>query len=52
MDLSTWIKLDLYNDVINLREKAGLLNQEGQIVITKEKAYFYNNEESFEVSLR
>ena len=40
MDLPTWIKTEIYNDVINLREKVSSLQQEGNIIITKEKHIF------------
>lgn len=52
MNLPTWIRTEIYNDVINLREKVSLLQQEGNIIITKEKAYFQLNDEYFEVSFQ
>lgn len=52
MDLPTWIRTEIYNDVISLREKVNSLQQEGNIIITKEKAYFQLNDEYFEVSFQ
>jgi hypothetical protein len=51
MSLPTWIRTELYNDVVNLQAKIRNLNQEGNIVITKDKAYFQNNDEIIEVLL-
>lgn len=53
MSLPTWIKTEIYNDVINLQEKLNVHNQEGIIVISKEKAYFQReNDEMVEVLLQ
>ena len=53
MSLPTWIRTDIYNDVINLQEKLNVQNQEEIIMIAREKAYFQReNNELFEVLLQ
>jgi hypothetical protein len=50
--LPDWIKTDVHNKVIELQENMISRQQEGFIVISREQAYFQNNEETFEVLLR
>jgi hypothetical protein len=50
--LPDWIKTDVHNKVIELQENMISQQQEGFIVISREQAYFQNNEEIFEVLLR
>ena len=50
--LPDWIKTEVYNKVIELRENMISQQQEGFVVISKEQAYFQSNEEIFEVLLR
>src|SRR3954451_13346603 len=50
--LPDWIKTDVNNKVIELQENMISQQQEGLIVISREQAYFQNNEEIFEVLLR
>ena len=47
--LPDWIKTDVYNKVIELQELMMINQQEGYIVISKEQAYFQNNENNYEV---
>ena len=50
--LPDWIKTDVYNAVIELQEQMASREQEGVIIISKEQAYFQNNDESVEVLFR
>ena len=50
--LPDWIKTDVYNGVIELQENMISREQEGVIIISREQAYFQNNEESYEVLFR
>jgi hypothetical protein len=50
--LPDWIKTEVYNKVIELRENMISQQQEGFVIISKEQAYFQSNEEIFEVLLR
>ena len=44
-----WIKVEIYNKVIELQEQMTLREQEGIIVISKEQVYFQKNDETYEV---
>ena len=50
--LPDWIKTEIHNRVIELQKSMISQQQEGFIVISKERAYFQNNEEIFEALLR
>ena len=50
--LPDWVKTEVYNKVIELREAMISREQDGIIVISREQAYFQHNDIKFEVMLR
>lgn len=47
--LPDWIKVDIYNQVLDMQKEMNHREQDGFIVISKEQAYFQKGNETFEI---